>query len=170
MDQVRKKIREARFFLRKMSERVQLAFGDHEEFDFYLSALLSAGRSIDYRLRHEQGATYKSFRSSWDNTLPSADQRLLKFLVDDRNLEVHESGSARSQGEDRIPVLGSYQDKSGTIKVSAPPGTSPAQIIKRTYSFIIDGVDVPVLECCERYLGLLEQMLADYCSTQGIPY
>lgn len=42
MDRVRKKLREARFFQRRMSERKQMACGDHEEFDFYLSALLSA--------------------------------------------------------------------------------------------------------------------------------
>jgi len=170
MDQVRKKLREARFFLRRMGERAQMAFGDHEEFDFYLSALLSAARSIDYRLRHEQGATYSSFRTQWDNKLLVADKQLMKFLVDDRNLEIHESGSGRNQGESRIPVFGSYQDKSGTVTVSGPVGIQPAEIIKPTYSFTIDGLEVSVLECCEKYLGLLEQLLADYCRSQGIPY
>jgi hypothetical protein len=178
MDQVRKKLREARFFQRRMSERTQMAFGDHEEFDFYLSALLSAARSIDYRLRHEQGATYSSFRDQWDKNLSPDDKRLVKFLVDDRNLEVHESGSGRNQGETRIPVLGEYRDKSGTLSVSGTPlvlaaatgspPSPPAEIVKPTYSFRIDGLEVPVSECCEKYLGLLERLLADYCSSQGI--
>jgi hypothetical protein len=168
MWRVHKKLREARFFLRKMAERAQIAFGEHEESDFYLSAFLSACQSVDYRLRREQGATYKTFRESWDNALLPDEQRLMKFMVDDRNFEVHESGSSRAEIESRIPVYGSYQDKSGKVTVSAPPGTPPAEIIKPTYSFTIDGQQVPVLEACRKYIELLDRLVADYCQSQGI--
>lgn len=84
-----------------------MAFGEHEESDFFLSAFLSACRSVDYRLRHEQGATYKIFRESWNNALSPAEQRLMKFMVDDRNFEVHESGSNRLELAKRIVVTGS---------------------------------------------------------------
>ena len=65
MSAVDKKLREAHFFLRKMRERVAMAFGDHEEFDFLLSGFLSAGRSLDYRLRHTV-LGYAAFRATWD--------------------------------------------------------------------------------------------------------
>ena len=168
MLRVRKKLREARFFLGKMAERAQMAFGEHEESDFYLSAFLSAGRSVDYRLRHEQGATYSTFWVSWDNALSPYEQRVMKFMANDRNFEVHESGSNRAELENRIPVYGSYQDKSGKVTVSAPPGTPPAEIIKPTYSFTIDGQQVPVLEACRKYIELLDRLVADYCQSQGI--
>ena len=168
MWRVRKKLREARFFLGKMADRAQMAFGEHEESDFYLSAFLSAGRSVDYRLRHEQGATYSTFRVSWDNALSPDKQRLMKFMVDDRNDEVHESGSNRAELENRIPVYRSYEDKSGKATVFAVPGTPPAVIIKPTYSFTVDGQQVPVLEACRTYIDLLDRLVVDYCQSQGI--
>lgn len=168
MWRVHKKLREARFFLGKLAELAQMAFGEHEQSDFYLSAFLSAGRSVDYRLRHEQGATYSTFRVSWGNALSSDEQRLMKFMVDDRNFEVHESGSNRAEFENRIPVYGSYQDKSGKATVSAPPGTPPVEIIKPTYSFTIDGQQVPVLEACRKYIELLDRLVTDYCQAQSI--
>ena len=123
MTGVRKKLREARFFQGKMAERESLAFGDHEEFDFYLSAFLSAARSVDYRLRHEQGVTYETFHAKWDTTLSLDDQQLVKLLIDDRNFEVHESGSTRAELETRIRVGDFYRDRSGTVTVASPPGT-----------------------------------------------
>jgi hypothetical protein len=175
MLRIDKKLREARFFLGKMLERAQMAFGDHEEFDFYLSAFLSAGRSVDYRLRHEQGSTYKTFRAGWDNRLSQDDERLVKFLVDDRNVEVHESGSSRTEHEHRIPVGGMYRDRSGTLMVSAPPatlmvppGTPPAEIIKPVYSFTVNGQQLPAIEACRRYVELLERLVSDYKRSQGI--
>ena len=168
MLRIDKKLREAHFFLGKMLERAQMAFGDHEEFDFYLSAFLSAGRSVDYRLRHEQGGTYVTFRAGWDSTLSQDDQRLVKFLVDDRNVEVHESGSSRTQHESRIPVAGMYRDRSGTVMVSAPPGTPPAEIIKPVYSFTVNGQQLPAIETCRRYVELLEGLVSDYKRSQGI--
>jgi len=168
MWRVHKKLREACFFFGKMAERAQMAFGEHEEFDFYLSAFLSAGRSIRYRLHHEQGTAYKTFWTSWKHALLPDEQRLMKFMVDDRNFEVHESGSHRTELESRIPFYGSYQDKYGKVTVSAPPGTPPEEIIKPTYSFTIDGQQVPVLEACHKYIELLDRLVTDYCQSQGI--
>lgn len=168
MLQVRKKLREARFFLEKMAERVQMVFGEHEESDFYLSAFLSACRSVDYRLRHEQGATYSNFRVSWDKALAPDARHLMKFMIDDRNYEVHESGSNRTEIENYIPVYDSYQDKSGKVTIYAPPLSPPAEIIKPTYSFTICGQQVQVVEACRKYIELLDRLVADYCQSQGI--
>jgi hypothetical protein len=38
--------------------------GDKEPFDYYLSAFLNAARTVDYRLRDQQGATYVSWRKA----------------------------------------------------------------------------------------------------------
>jgi hypothetical protein len=45
---VHKKLAEAAFFLGKMIEEERRPFGDREPFDYYLSAFLSAGRTVDY--------------------------------------------------------------------------------------------------------------------------
>ena len=165
MQKVDKKLREARFFLEKMAERAAMAFGDHERFDFYLSAFLSAGRSVDYRLRHTS-PTYLAFRAAWDKSLSADEAELIKFMVDDRNVEVHEAGSTRREEELRIPVQGTYEDASGTLTVSSGgvPGipVPPAQIIRPTYSFVVCGRQIAALEACGTYLGLLERVVRDY--------
>jgi len=166
MSAVDKKLREAHFFLRKMRERVAMAFGDHEEFDFLLSGFLSAGRSLDYRLRHTV-LGYAAFRATWDTQLTQAEAALIKFLVDDRNFEVHEAGSTRQQAEDRIPVAGTYQDASGTLTVFSAVGTPAPEIIKPTYYFNIAGKRVNVLEACAEYHRLLERLVTD-CHVAGI--
>jgi hypothetical protein len=162
MDTVTKKLREARFFLRQLSEQGQMAFSDPEEFDFHLSAFLCSARSIDYRFRHLYGAKYKAFYTKWEGALQPPDRKLLKVMVDDRNLEVHEAGSGRLKQEERIPVSQRYQDKSGTMTVSGPPGTPPVQIVKPVYAFDVDGQLVPVDACCEKYLALLDQLVAGF--------
>jgi hypothetical protein len=60
VERVEKKLREAQYFLDQMIEKERLAFGDKEPFDFNLSAFLSAARSVDYPLRHEQPGTYST--------------------------------------------------------------------------------------------------------------
>src|SRR5262249_14232126 len=94
--------------------------------------------------------------------------RLVKFLVDDRNVEVHDSGSSRPEHESRIPVAGMYRDRSGTVTVSAPLGTPPAEIIKPAYSFTVNGQQLPAIEACHRYIELLERLVSDYKRSQGI--
>lgn len=169
LSRINKKLREAGFFLGKMHERAQMAFGDHEEMDFYLSAFLNAARSVDYRLRHEQQAVYSSFYKGWEAILSPDESGLLKFMVDDRNLEVHESGSGRLEQEKHIPVKGSYRDKSGTIEVTGPVGTPPTMVVKPTYVFVINGGQEPVTTVCQKYVALLDRLVADFSRSQGIP-
>jgi hypothetical protein len=159
---VEKKLREAQFFLGKMVEQERKAFGDKEPFDFYLSALLSAGRTVDYRLRHEQAKIYPTWRAKWDANLNSSDQGLIKFMVGDRNVEVHESGSNRAVKTEDIEIGNSYSDASGTIEVSAPPGTPSPVISQPSYSFLITGAEHKVTDACSRYVELLELMIARF--------
>ena len=167
MDQVKKKLREAAFFLGKLAERSRLAFGDREEFDFYLSAFLSAARSVDYRLRHEHNPRYETFRSAWDTALSSNEQALVKFMVDDRNLEVHESGSSRVQANEHLVIGTSYRDASGTVTVAAPPGAPPAELVRPAFSFLMNGRAVPVVESCVTYLEILKRLVTDFCGHVG---
>ncbi len=144
LERIEKKLREARFFLDKMRDQESGAFGDKEPFDFYLSACLGAARSVDYRLT-------------------SPEQRLIEFMVIDRNVEVHESGSTRSIKTEEIKIVGdTYSDKSSTHYVSGPPGMPSASIFKPAYFFAIDGVERKATEACAEYLTLLERMLAKF--------
>src|SRR5215211_7280075 len=97
-------MREAEFFLAKMAELERMASGDKEPLHFYLSAFLSATRSVDYHLNHEYtrlrdsapaAPAYKQWKRSWESKLSPAAKCLNKFMIDDRDLEVHESAGSR---------------------------------------------------------------------------
>jgi hypothetical protein len=111
IERAEKKIREASFFLDKMKERHAQAFSGREPIDFYLSAFLSAGNSVDDMLKHAMGLskkTYEQWRDIWEASLPHADRELHKFFAVDRNLEVHDSGSLRVAGVKYVPIHGEY--------------------------------------------------------------
>jgi hypothetical protein len=163
IENVEKKLREAKFFLNKMIEHERVAFKDKEPFEFYLSAFLSAGRTVDYRLLHEQKAIYPTWRTAWDATLTQAHQDLIKFMVDERNVEVHESGSSHTVGtENREFEAGTHTLADGTMYVTGAPGFSQVTIPTPAYYFPIDGIERKATEACGEYLRLLEQMVADF--------
>jgi hypothetical protein len=160
-----KKLREASFFLKKMIDHERKAFNDKEPFDFYLSAFLNAGRTVDYRLRHEQAEVYPNWRIGWDATLTEAEQRLIRFMVDDRNVEVHESGSSRRVGiEKREFGSGTHTLADGTMDVTGAPGYARVTMQVPGYYFTIDGIERKATEACAEYLRLLEKMVAKFKS------
>jgi hypothetical protein len=168
IENVHKKLGEARLFLGKMRERESLAF-DKGQFDPHLSAFLNATRTVDYRLRHEQKKTYPKWRKAWDAKLTPAEDSLIKFMVDDRNVEVHGSGSGRSTKTEEIKVGNEYSDASGTVTTggsgtliaSGLPGMG-AIIHKPAYYFTISGAERKATEACAEYLALLERMVAQF--------
>lgn len=163
IEKVEKKLREALFFLEQMSEQEGRAVGDREPFDFYLSAFLSACRTVDYRLRHEQSAVYPAWRKKWDTGLKATESELVKFMVDDRNIEVHESGSSRAVKPEGVEIVGNlYRDKSSVIEVFAPPGTPPAVLYRPSYSFTVSGRDRKATSACGEYLSLLERLVTEF--------
>jgi len=164
----RGKLQEAREFLDEMRRQEQKAFGDKSRFDYYLSAFLSAGRTVDYRLRHEYKESYPAWREKWNAQHPSED-RLLKFMHEKRRVEIHEGGSGRiSRSEQiKIGVGGSYSDESGTLEVMGSPTPLMghdvgATITKARYFFDVDGTEGSVTEVCADYMTALERMVADF--------
>lgn len=142
---VHKKLAEAQFFLGKMTVQERRIFGDGREpfepFDYYLSASLNAGTTVDYRLRHEQAA-YPAWRTAWDASLAPQENYLIKFMVDERIAEVHASGSTRSEAREGVKFgIGAHHVDGGMITISGPPGMPPTVVDKRTYSFTIDGAE-----------------------------
>jgi hypothetical protein len=69
----------------------------------YLSAFLNAGRTVDYRLRHEHGAAYKPWRDIWKKSHLQED-KVIKFFHDKRSEEVHEKDSSHNAQDVNTPV------------------------------------------------------------------
>jgi hypothetical protein len=163
LSQVHKKIAEARFFLDLLTKQESLIIGDKNPFDYFLSAFLSAARTVDWRLRHEQATIYPGWRSAWDASLTPEDNALIKFMVDDRNQEVHESGSRRSMGQEEIGLpIGESHIEGGIVTICGPPGMPPAVAYKPTYSFTIDGTERNATEAGAAYLALLQRMVEKF--------
>lgn len=166
LERIHKKLAEAQFFLGKMTEQEHWnrTFGDRQlAFDFYLSAFLNAGRTVDYRLRYEQQASYKAWRKAWDARLTPEENSLIKFMVDDRIDEVHKSGSSRSEAKESVRFgIGAHHRDRGRITVSGLPGMPPNLIDKPIYNFTIDGAERRATEACAAYLALLRRMVVQF--------
>jgi hypothetical protein len=165
LERVHKKLEEARFFLGKVMDEEPRIVGDKQPFDYYLSAFLNAGRTVDYRLRHEQATIYPAWRTAWDASLTPQENSLIKFMVDDRIAEVHASGSRRSVGQESVEFgIGEHRlpGGGGMVGVAGPPGMPPAVVNRPTCSFIIDGTDRRATEACRDYLALLERMVSQF--------
>jgi hypothetical protein len=165
LERVHKKLAETHFFLIMMCRAERQSIGNREPFDYYLSAFLSAARTIDYRLRHEQAEIYGDWRMAWDASLAPEENSLIKFMVDDRNVEVHESGSSRSvaQGDVTLTVGMKYFDEDmGVVTIGGPPDMPPALIRKQTFNFAIEGAERKATAACAAYLALLQRMVAKF--------
>jgi|GEM_PF-787304 hypothetical protein len=168
MERAEKKLREAMFFLPKMRESEGLAVGNEpEEFDYYLSAFLSAARSVTMALDHE----YKTFKPAW---FPKwlADERNEKeaklhvFLTADRNREVHRYGSRRDEQSTELHMSSGQvyeHPRGGRTEVLGPPGMArAATLYLPEYYFVIDGAQRKVTDVAQEYVGVLKRLLADF--------
>jgi hypothetical protein len=168
VENVEKKLREARFFLEKMDKHERIAFVDKEPFDFYLSAFLNAGMSVrgafHVRQDRKRNEAIKKWKRKWEAQVTPNEKSLWDFMLEDRIHEVHISGSRRiGKTENRELGPGTHSLAGGTHEVSAPPDVFPAAIIRtHAYYFTIDGTDRKVTEACWEYLALLEQMVAKF--------
>ena len=161
-ERIAKKLREAEFFLSKMREREPLAFGDKEPFDFYLSAFLNAARTVEFRLHHVEGPVYAEWRKHWIAMCTDTEKRLIKFLIKDRNFEIHQTGSHRNTKPEDITIGNSYSDASGTLEVFTAQGSPPTTVQRPTYSFTIGGIERRVTEACGEYCALLKGLVTEF--------
>ena len=159
---IEKKVRECDFFLDEMRKHEGRAFGDREPFDFLLSAFLSAARTVDYRLRHLNKGGYSVWRAAWDESLSPHEAQLIKVLIDDRNLEVHEGGSNRIKRSENVHVSNFYSDTSGSLFVSGTPNMTGVVLERPTYFFEIGSTTHRATDACAEYRSLLKRMIADF--------
>lgn len=169
MEHIWKKLREARFFLGKMDDRTGMAAGDHEEFDFHLSACLSAGYSVADRLCNHPDSGCGRIWKSWRDRQSEKDRKFIAFMRNERNAETHRKPSSRKKNESKLPISGSYRDPSCEITVSEPPGAMHPNAVPSTvtiwdYTYDVAEQILSVNDCCRRYCELLEQLIRE-CET-----
>ena len=104
--QTGKKIRETEFFLRHLADTRKELRLDSEEFDFYLSAFLGAGRSVTFALQAEDKERYDQFYPVFEGNLDNKDPDLLRFMNQQRVAEVKGRGATVDSVVEFIPVTG----------------------------------------------------------------
>jgi len=94
------KLAEARFFLQKSQEALEFMeaniwWGNPPAqilIGFYVSAFLSAARSVTFALQNEAKQTYDTRFPQWVSALSEEDQEIFKLMNQKRVEEVHQSG------------------------------------------------------------------------------
>ena len=168
--QTQRKLREAKFFLKHLKHASGKAFGEREHFHFYLSAFLSACRSVDYVLRNEQETKYKKWFPKWKATLSKDDRKFIEFMIGERGSEIHATGANHFIEEQTISIYDVYKDESGIIEVFSPPAKfmsgPPATICKPKRFFHLHGQPKEVLDVCTRFVNMVEKIVREFCETQ----
>jgi hypothetical protein len=159
MASVRKKFREAFFFYSHLSDGKTVVEPEREDVDFYLSAFLSAGKSI-IGFFHE--GENRAWFNCWKIGLVEDDRKLLNDMVHQRNLEVHEGGADVIPEFEVVPVntndTGPSCEKLGSATLPIPA----LPVRRKGYYFWIDGKRLDVNSVSRRYLELLLKLVSDY--------
>ena len=166
-----KKLREARFFLDQM-ERELTSAGHNpvEAFEFYLSAFLSAARSVTFILEAEEQHKYPEWSRAWRETRSEKEKQMLARFT-----------SARNRALKRETPAVAYDRTASSILY--PPGSLPAEfqfifddddqpfVPYRTITsrLVPDGVEEEVVPHCRKYLDLLTELVAAFLNANSQP-
>jgi hypothetical protein len=164
----RRKLAEARFFFDHLNNITRTAQTrprpDWEVFGYYLSAFISAARSVPWVCQAENKTLYDRARPLWEESLTDADRELLKSMRERRNAEVKQTGVEVQQDMDLIPITEVRQRGAGM-----PPHLAIAwlgddfaplpQIATMAPKFIDSGQPQDLVTTCRRYVELLEKLI-----------
>ena len=158
-----KKLREACFFLAHLDEQGFTASpGPAEAAEFYLSAFLSAARSVTLVLKAEHPTTYQQWSDTWRSTIPPEDRQLLSKFTQARNRAVkrespvvhedHMSSLARNLHSPLQPkLLFFFEDlEPQPVERVLTGRLTPEHTVEE------------VIPTCKRYITVLSRLLAAF--------
>lgn len=167
IEATQKKLREAKFFLRMLTDASQqVVRNEPEAFEFYLSAFLSAARSVTFALQYEEKDKYDAWFPGWFGNRSEEDQRLLNFLKEQRNYVEKRGGAEVNVVWEFIPVTEVRRDNRGHPAYGfhwfGPPGTPPPRVGLPVHSFELAGDQKHVTSAGKQYVGILEDLVRDF--------
>ena len=164
MSATRRKLEEAKFFLRKLhAVDQQVIVREPETFEFYLSAFLSAARSVTFALQAERKEHYDSWFPKWKSALPAEESTLLTFFNNQRVAVVHSTGADVTYGSESISLsdyLSRAWQQSEDIEISNGVMGNPAPTFHRPRrSFEVGGTNYEVVPACTKYVELVAKLV-----------
>jgi hypothetical protein len=137
---------------------------EREDFEFYLHAFLSAGRSVTFALQYEvKQEGYRSKFEAWQKTLSDEDQQLLNFFVGQRNVAL-KRGNADVEAQIEMVPMTVVEMGLGTdprYSISWVGETEVPQIGRKVHYFE-HATGKQVLSTCTRYFKLLESCVREF--------
>jgi hypothetical protein len=178
LEATRKKLREAQFFREQLSNQDRRFFRPEPEArDFYLSAFLSAARSVGDYIAAEEGDRYRQWFDARRQGLSAEEQELLSFTNRQRTHSVHVRGANVVPKITSVPIVElqrEIESYGGTFYVFAggvPGAPEPLPTAEKSTLGFADRPTETVVELCERYLALLSRLVDEYeaeVSLQGV--
>lgn len=168
-----RKLREARFFLdRLIAESKRAVRNEPEALGFYLSAFLSAARSVTFALQHEEKDRYDAWFPSWFAQRGVEDQELLNFLKTQRNYAEKRGGADVEFDWEYIlvtllPIENRAHPAYG-FTWSGVPGAPPPAVGIPVHSFQSPRGDSEVVPTCQRYVGILAELVQDFVQAHSL--
>jgi len=169
IEATRKKLREAQFFYLQLAEVESRIFRNWPESpDYYLSALLSAARSVADVIEAEEGDRYRQWFANRKLAFSDAENDLLKFSREQRVQTVHVRGANVHTATRNVPLhelQRELSDRGGVIEVHAggvPGAPFPLPEAERRNLAFTQRPDESVLELLRRYLDLLTRLVDEY--------
>jgi len=165
-----KKLREAGYFLDQMNAVAQRVGSYPEEFEFLLSALLSASRSITDSLENRR---YGTWYETWKTGRTATEQELLEFMRVQRNAEVHRDGADVEVAVQYVPITEIHTGTRGHPAYGfhwwAPPGTPVPTVGLNAHQFELGGTKVEAFATCRDFVRLLGELVAAFEETHPRP-
>ena len=150
-----RKFREAKFFYACLvTERGRPPPNEPEAFLHYLSAFLSAGRSVTLALQREEKDKYDAWFNDWKRDKCTENEReLMDHMVRQRN-EALKRGEAETElSEEFIPVVDLRDDSHAHHPAYRLQWfEASARVLRRTYSFDLGDTKEDATQSCKRYL------------------
>ena len=167
LDSTRHKLREAAFYYSALSaEGRRIMRNEPEVLGYYLSAFLSATRSVADYLETEEGDRYRAWFATRKLSLTDDEQKLLRFTNLERTKTVHIAGPSLEHSETWVSAheLAVELDAAGGEYEmwSQPLGTPLPQVRRPTAKFSGRDDEASVSDTCRRYLDLLNSLVNEY--------
>jgi hypothetical protein len=169
LDATHKKLREAQFFLSHLTKvEGRISRPEPEAPSFYLSAFLSAARSVGDAIDTEEGQPYRDWFTRRKALLTADQAELLKFTNSQRIQAVHVRGPDVQTNTRLVPIYElqrELEERGGLLEVhpgGVPGAPLPMPQAERTTLAFRDYPGKGVLAICERYLALLTRLVNEY--------
>jgi hypothetical protein len=170
IEATQKKLAEARFFLGHMREEANKPNRQNPDaFDHYLSAFISAARSVLWVLHHERKEEWENFEPGWKSRLTGDESKLLKFTNEQRIESVKKKGASTTVEFVMVPMIRLHGHRSVPAHLAQFGGLFEAgnKIGVPVHHFDVEGTKTEVIELCNRYLRFLEKTIEEFLGAQN---